>query len=203
MHSQLHRLDLGLLIIGGIWNKIDGKNIEKKWDLYVFKTFFLNLKEARGRHVPWSNSLGVSLGKKPAVMWHFPSLWGFWFLHLILMWMWGVTPQQGVRFWPAVKAEHCSLKWQGEICVPDIPSSSLRTTCQACALPSTQGHLPEKEVTKEIPWKQTPLKWHWLLCLGHEKEVRKNDICLGRKHWREDRDSLGQFPWGQRDTWSL
>jgi hypothetical protein len=30
MHSQLHRLDLGLLIIGGIWNKIDGKNIEKK-----------------------------------------------------------------------------------------------------------------------------------------------------------------------------
>lgn len=44
------------------------ERILKRNEIYMCLKLFLNLKEARGRHVPWSNSLGVSLGKKPAVM---------------------------------------------------------------------------------------------------------------------------------------
>lgn len=61
-----------------------------------------------------------------------------------------------------------------------------------------QGHIGERsrQGNPKETWRETAIMWHPLLCLGLEKEVRRNHIPLGRKPCEET--SSGQLPWGRR-----
>lgn len=80
-----------------------------------------------------------------------------------------------------------------------LPELTGRALCPWQPFFITQYHLAAiclAFIARATEVKETAIMWHPLLCLGLEKEVRRNHIPLGKKRWEEA--SRGQLPWGRR-----